>query len=624
MLAFGCFPGKEDSGGSSQKRVQCPESELACGGECVQTLTDSLHCGDCDVACAVGQHCADGRCQADCVPGCSALEACQDGQCVCAPNAALCAGACVDLQVDAANCGECGVACSGGRACVSGACQCPAGSTVCGDVCADVLSSKEHCGACGNACGDIEECVSGVCRDTRPDGDNCGGAARGVDITALKLSQAVEVALFEGTEAVPSSERKVDVIVGRDALVRAFIEPETGFVPRDLSFRVHVQVEGQEPRVLHHKRSVGATSSSPSSLDSTLQVVVPAELVTADAQYWVELVECDAPPSGAAKVVRLPETGTQPFEARTTGAVKVAFVPIEHDGRLPDTSEAALAVYANAVLALYPITALETSVTTPMASGTTGIDISLGDILDRVRERRDDDAPDSDVYYYGLIQPSATFGDYCRRGCTTGVAFELVDTTPWYAASRAGVGVAFAEAISAETFAHELGHNHGRPHAPCGVDGDPNFPHSNAQIGEWGYDFFEGTLKDPGEYVDLMSYCEPAWVSDYTYRALTERVAEVNRPAQGFKETDAGPPVTWAAIRVTEAGLAWTRGLTTRQGDTPPFERGVVYDATGRELTHVEVFRIRMSEGAGYVLYVPPAQPGWFAVGLEGGPVLEY
>jgi hypothetical protein len=68
--------------------------------------------------------------------------------------------------------------------------------------------------------------------------------------------------------------------------------------------------------------------------------------------------------------------------------------------------------------------------------------------------------------------------------------------------------------------AHELGHNFGLGHAPCGTDGDSSYPYPGAKIGTWGYDLVNRELKDPDLYYDLMSYCSPEWVSDYNYEKV--------------------------------------------------------------------------------------------------------
>ncbi|MDP1919789.1 MAG: M66 family metalloprotease [Myxococcales bacterium] len=66
---------------------------------------------------------------------------------------------------------------------------------------------------------------------------------------------------------------------------------------------------------------------------------------------------------------------------------------------------------------------------------------------------------------------------------------------------------------------HELGHNFGRPHAPCGgaAGADPSYPYAGGRIGSWGWN--GQSFMNPSQFVDLMSYCNPTWISDYTYRS---------------------------------------------------------------------------------------------------------
>ena len=71
--------------------------------------------------------------------------------------------------------------------------------------------------------------------------------------------------------------------------------------------------------------------------------------------------------------------------------------------------------------------------------------------------------------------------------------------------------------------AHELGHDFGLYHAPCGTDDvfsvDTWFPETDGSIGAWGYDFREGGQLVPPSRFDLMSYCHPQWISDYHFSA---------------------------------------------------------------------------------------------------------
>ena len=69
------------------------------------------------------------------------------------------------------------------------------------------------------------------------------------------------------------------------------------------------------------------------------------------------------------------------------------------------------------------------------------------------------------------------------------------------------------------TYAHELGHNVGLRHAPCGSASgpDPDYPYDNGDIGVWGYDLRRSRLLNPEQYADLMGYCRPRWISDFSF-----------------------------------------------------------------------------------------------------------
>jgi hypothetical protein len=69
--------------------------------------------------------------------------------------------------------------------------------------------------------------------------------------------------------------------------------------------------------------------------------------------------------------------------------------------------------------------------------------------------------------------------------------------------------------------AHELGHNWGRYHSPCGFPSgvDPDYPYPDGSIGVYGIDVLDEVIKPPS-LPDIMGYCNNPWASDYTYQAV--------------------------------------------------------------------------------------------------------
>ncbi|MGE0815286.1 MAG: hypothetical protein AB7O28_02720 [Vicinamibacterales bacterium] len=93
------------------------------------------------------------------------------------------------------------------------------------------------------------------------------------------------------------------------------------------------------------------------------------------------------------------------------------------------------------------------------------------------------------------------------------------------------------------TYAHEMGHQFGLPHARCGNAGNGNAAYpiyepydlpvdppntavwTMASIGEYGLDINTGAIANPNDAEDFMSYCGPRWISRYTYNHLTNLAA---------------------------------------------------------------------------------------------------
>src|SRR5262249_33750936 len=122
----------------------------------------------------------------------------------------------------------------------------------------------------------------------------------------------------------------------------------------------------------------------------------------------------------------------------------------------------------------------------------------------------------------------STFNQFCAQGCVAGLGMIPANSQDSY--SRAAVGVGYSGDMAWTTAIHEIGHTQGRSHAPCGgAQGvDPGFPDSQAGIGVWGYDLVSKQLISPTQGKDMMGYCDPYWISDYTYKGIFDRIKFVN------------------------------------------------------------------------------------------------
>ena len=183
-----CDGAVDEGCGGCVVSTECAPGESCCGGVCIDTQSDTGHCGACGNTCSVGQICSFGACQCpsgqtNCFGLCVDLsnDSSNCGICgsVCGPNESCSAGTCscdtgfsdciagngceTSTSSDANNCGGCGNVCAIGASCVSSVCQCPPGELICFGICTNLGTDPNNCGSCGFACGSGESCVGAAC-----------------------------------------------------------------------------------------------------------------------------------------------------------------------------------------------------------------------------------------------------------------------------------------------------------------------------------------------------------------------------------------------------------------------------------------------------------------------------
>jgi hypothetical protein len=589
-----CAAGQACSAGT----CGCPAGKTACGANCVDLTTSSLHCGQCTTTCTAGQ-------------------SCQSGQCKCAEATDIvCDNACTDPKTDVNHCGDCATKCQGGLPCTAGKCACPEGETLCQGMCVSTDSTAAHCGACGMACPMGESCQAGKCSGAI--GDACTSTpAVGISLTEISVYQAGKIPIMEDDKPIAKEDRPADIIQGKAGRVRAFVKLEAGWVNRTVSARL-LLTNGDVKSNYFSKRNV-TQASAENSFATTFNFDVKAEDFTADTRYAVEIVECDGTPAGTPGKARFPATDNQELVTRKTGIVKIRFIPLNANGRAAQADKARLDAYRDYLALMYPTSGVEYTVAeqpynlnqTVSAEGS-----GWSEALDQLSNLHENDDAPADTYYYGLFQPSDTISQYCGGGCVAGIGF-VTNTQSFARHQRVALGLSYGNVTSAQTMAHEVGHNHGRPHSPCGgaAGPDENYPYAGAKIGWWGFEAPE-KLHDPATDTDIMGYCKNQWVSDYIYQLLATRVAFLNGVMREIPPP--GGMQHFLFLLTDVKGPRWGLDRPAPRYPSGDPEQADILDAAGNIIASVTVYRTPIDHLGGGLLMVPDPEPGWHAIQIHG------
>jgi hypothetical protein len=435
--------------------------------------------------------------------------------------------------------------------------------------------------------------------------------AQGVTLADVAVYQGVKRPLVVNS-ALASSD--IPIVAGKDALVRVFAHTDGSYDGQPVTARLHLgngaAIEITQP-----------VNGSPTddSLGTTLNFQVPGAAITAGEDFRVELLQLDKG-SGDHAAARFPASGTAPLGAKSSGAgLSIVLVPLAYgaDGsnRVPDTSAAQVQAYRDMMFAIYPTPQIEITVHAPVAWGkaVSPDGTGWGELLDGMAGLRQQENPANDAYYYGIFNPSDSVFSFCGSGCTAGLGYVAGAGD---ASFRAAIGLGWKE-VSEGTMAHEIGHNHGRNHAPCGTSGDPSYPHPDAQLGVWGYDLVNGTLFAPDTTKDLMSYCGPSWVSDYTFEALFDRLAQVNNASVIYPQNALDRSYERARVNV-DGSLSWLPPATLH---TPPLSSPTqvsLSSAAGTTTTIAHYVAYDHLPGGVLVWPAPAAATTAMALNLDG------
>ncbi len=334
------------------------------------------------------------------------------------------------------------------------------------------------------------------------------------------------------TQSVQSYEGTVPLVANRKALLRVFAKAnQANAVPA----MVRVKLLKASTGAVVDAWDLVAGSSVPTTvsegtLGASWNVLVPGAEIQAGTYLAAEVDPLNAvlETDKSNNTFRFPSSGA--LDTRTVKAWKVTLVPVTQQGltgNVTDSTRTA-ASWVDRLQRMYPMDSLDVQVrgsalvtTGNLNTGLTGTadDTGWKQALQDLAKARAVEAPDR--YYFGAINVNYTGGiaGLGYIGSPSAIGWDK-------RVSSAKDGYNYPEVL-----AHEVGHNFGRYHAPCGVtDADTNWPtaaaYATALTGAWGWDpalgLAQAALKDPALCKDIMSYCDgDLWVSNYTYGDVT-------------------------------------------------------------------------------------------------------
>jgi len=345
-------------------------------------------------------------------------------------------------------------------------------------------------------------------------------------LAALDLA----VARVELIQGITMGDAYTVHVAGRPALLRAFLSL-TG-VPQfpGVMGRLTRYVGGAPQDTLDAGPVTVQAATDEGDLAQTLNFNLPPHWLAPGTQYVLQVDPANAVYETDEGNNRFPGGGAQSFDFATAPVLEVVVVPIEYKGLTPSTGDLSYLTWMP--IKVYPVSQINYTVRPAVHAfgGDLRSSSAWSELLHQITSIHGQEDPNQLKVYYGLVD--SVGADGCSGGCIAGIGWVNRSNGLVLKTAVGFAGFPSNRNEASPTFTHELGHNFGRQHAPCGgPSGVGPYPYgSGASIGQWGYDLSSGQLLSPASYRDYMSYCGPEWTSDFTYRGIYDAWSWVSQP----------------------------------------------------------------------------------------------
>ncbi len=326
-------------------------------------------------------------------------------------------------------------------------------------------------------------------------------------LPSLRRASLVDLTItgLEVTQAIQKTDNSVPLVAGRKTVVRIFAKAFIEGTPSTASKILLSATRNGAALPGAFETSLSAVSTNPvrGTYNSTVNLYLP------DA--WTSgTIVLTATLDSAGQISENDENNNSyslTLVFNTIPNLKVMVVPVEYK-HLPNgvTYPAPTTdTISSKIKSMYPVANVEILWHSSYFYEGDLRDVEyFEDLLYKIRSLKMSEGQPSSVAYYALV-PANWFSSG-----VVGIGF---------IGFRAAVGLNYWDATG--TAAHEIGHNFGLYHAPCGnpASVDPNFTPTNGTIGDYGVNVYTNQMIS-SSYYDLMTYCDNEWVSVYHYLKL--------------------------------------------------------------------------------------------------------